>query len=80
MDGLVLREDGSAALSVRVRAVPDKGAANAAVTALLAETLAVPKSRIVLTAGATARLKTFLIEGDGAALAARLMAQCPAPL
>ena len=61
-------------LRVRVKAVPDRGKANAAVVALLAKALDVPKSRIRVTAGETARLKTVVVEGDGALLAERLAA------
>ena len=57
-------------LRVRVKAVPDKGKANAAVIALLAKALSVPKSAMTLVSGDTARLKTIEIEGDPAALAA----------
>jgi uncharacterized protein (TIGR00251 family) len=61
-----------AALKVRVRAVPDKGAANAAVTATLAEWLGVPKSTVTLVSGSTARIKAIAIAGDGEQLRARL--------
>jgi uncharacterized protein YggU (UPF0235/DUF167 family) len=54
--------------------VPDKGKANAAVIALLAKALGLPKSAVTLVAGETARLKTLAIAGDGEALAARLVA------
>jgi uncharacterized protein YggU (UPF0235/DUF167 family) len=69
-----MRDDGSAVLRVRVKAVPDKGKANAAVIAVLAKALDVPKSAVTLISGETARLKTVEIEGDPAALAARLEA------
>jgi uncharacterized protein len=59
------------ALKVRVRAVPDKGAANAAVIEALADWLGVPKSTVSLVAGSTSRVKSIAISGDGAALAAR---------
>ena len=65
-----LRDDGSAVLRLRVKAVPDKGRANAGVVALLAKALGVPKSAIAVTHGETARLKTLSIAGDGPALAA----------
>lgn len=60
------------ALKVRVRAVPDKGAANTAVTATLADWLGVPKSTVTLVSGTTARVKGVAIAGDGDALRARL--------
>lgn len=59
-------------LRVRVKAVTDKGKANAAVIVLVAKALDVPKSRIRVTAGETARLKTVAIEGDGDELVGRL--------
>lgn len=61
-----------AALKVRVRAVPDKGAANAAVIATVADWLGVPKSTVTLVSGSTARIKGIAITGDGAQLSARL--------
>ena len=72
IEGTELRDDGSAVLRVRVRAVPDRGKANAAVIALLAKALGVPKSAVTLASGDTARFKTLAIEGDRAALAARI--------
>jgi uncharacterized protein len=60
------------ALKIRVRSVPDKGAANTAVTATLAEWLGVPKSTVTLASGATARIKSIAIAGDGDDLRARL--------
>ena len=61
-----------AALKVRVRAAPDKGAANAAVTETIAEWLGIPKSRVTLVSGATARIKTIAVAGDAAQLAVQL--------
>ncbi len=72
IEGVELRDDGQAVLRLRVAAVPDKGRANAAVVALLARALDVPKSSIAVVAGETARLKTLALAGDGAALAARI--------
>lgn len=61
-------------LRLRVKAVPDKGKANAAAIALLAKALGLPKSAVTLVAGDTARLKTVEIEGDPVLLAARIEA------
>ncbi len=58
------------ALKIAVTAPPDKGKANAAVTALLAKTFGVAKSSVTLMAGETDRRKTLRIVGDPAALAA----------
>lgn len=72
IEGVETRDDGNQVLRVRVKAVPDRGKANAAVVALLARALDVPKSRVSVTAGETARLKTVLVAGDGTALVAAL--------
>ena len=53
--------DGS--LRIAVTASPEKGKANQAIIQLLAKKVKVAKSRIVLTAGASARNKTFLVVG-----------------
>ena len=68
MDGVEIRDDGTAVLRVRVSAVPDKGKANAAVVALLARVLGVSKSSIRVTSGETSRLKTISIAGTGSTL------------
>jgi hypothetical protein len=52
------------AVLVKVRAPADKGAANDAVIALLAEALDLPRSRLTLLRGATARQKLFAIAPD----------------
>lgn len=53
-------------LAVKVRAIPDKGEANAALLAVLAKWLRLPKSRFELAAGGKSRSKTVAIAGDGA--------------
>lgn len=56
-------------LKVRVRAAPIEGQANAALIALLATVLKLPKSRFTLMAGDVSRLKQIDIEGlDATAL------------
>ena len=57
-----------------MRAVPEDGKANAALIAVTAKTLKLPASRIKLAAGATSRVKTLVLSGDPAELAARLEA------
>ena len=49
-------------VQVKVRAPADKGAANEAVIALLAEALDCPPSRLTLLHGATSRQKLFRVE------------------
>lgn len=72
VEGIAALSDGSTVIAARVRAVPEKGAANAALEALLAKTLGLPRSTVSVTAGGTARLKTVTLTGDPAALAAAL--------
>jgi uncharacterized protein len=58
-------------LKVRVRAAPEKGRANAAIEALLAKALHLPKSAVSVEKGETQRIKTVRIVADasiGAAL------------
>lgn len=74
IEGVEVRDDGRVVLRLRVSAVPDKGRANAAAVALLANVLGVPKAAIAVTSGHTARLKTLAITGDGPALAAAVSA------
>ena len=64
IEGFETLADGSEVLRIRVAAVPDKGKANAAVIALLAKSLSLPKSALTLVAGETARLKTVRVEND----------------
>lgn len=61
-------------LKARVRAVPENGKANTALTALLAESLGVPKAAVRIVSGAASRLKKVEISGDVKVLAARLEA------
>jgi hypothetical protein len=51
------------ALRVRLSAPPVEGAANAALIALLAERLDLPKSAVTLASGATGRAKTLRVRG-----------------
>ncbi len=74
IDGIAAAADGSAHLAARVRAVPEKGAANKALEALLAEALGVPRRAVSVVAGSTARLKTVRIAGDPAVLVQRIEA------
>ena len=64
IEGYETLADGTEVLRARVSAVPDKGKANAAVIALLAKSLRLPKSSITVTSGETARLKTVRIDAD----------------
>jgi uncharacterized protein YggU (UPF0235/DUF167 family) len=74
VDGVAALSDGRSVLQARVRAAPDKGAANAAVELVLAKALGVPRSAVTLVSGHTARLKSLRVEGDVGAIVARLSA------
>ena len=74
VDGWSEGSDGRAHLKVRVGAVPEDGKANAALVALLAKTLGVAKSAVIIAAGHTARMKRIEIGGDAKDLHARLAA------
>ncbi|MBI1329075.1 MAG: DUF167 domain-containing protein [Alphaproteobacteria bacterium] len=74
VDGWVNGADGKPYLKARVSAPPEDGKANAALIQLLAKTLGVSKSSLVITSGETARLKIVEAAGDVVALQARLNA------
>ena len=70
VEGIATLADGCEIALAGVRAVPEDGAANAALVALLAKTFNRPKSAVAVVAGATARLKQVRISGEPKALAA----------
>jgi uncharacterized protein YggU (UPF0235/DUF167 family) len=72
LDGLETLSDGRVVLKARVRAAPTEGEANAALIGLLSRLLDLPKSRVSLVQGASARIKTLRLEGDGPVLEHRL--------
>jgi uncharacterized protein (TIGR00251 family) len=72
IDGISQLADGRAVLKVRVRVAPSEGAANDAVGRLIAKALGVAPRDVSLEAGATARIKTLRISGDGPTLVAAL--------
>lgn len=72
--GVETTVDGRSHLVVRVRAVPEKGAANAALERLVADVLGLPRRSVSVAGGATARLKTLRIAGDLSEIDARLQA------
>ena len=72
VDGIERLADGRSVLGVRVRAAPHEGAANAALSRLLADALGTARRNVSIVSGVTARLKRIKIAGDGAGLAAAL--------
>jgi len=79
VEGLERLADGSLVLKVKVTPPPEDGRANAALLALLAREWKLPKRGLSIVAGHTARNKTLLLSGDGAALERLLRERCPPP-
>jgi uncharacterized protein YggU (UPF0235/DUF167 family) len=73
--GVGVSADGSHHLKARVRAVPEKGAANTALETLIAAWLGTPRRDVKLIAGGTSRLKTVRIFGDPTVIAAAIEAR-----
>lgn len=69
VEGVETTADGRCHLAARVRAVPEKGAANAALEKLLARALGIPRNSVSVVAGGTSRLKTVRVSGDPGELA-----------
>ncbi|MFZ5717887.1 MAG: DUF167 family protein [Pseudomonadota bacterium] len=72
VEGWAADEAGRPVLKLRVAAAATEGAANAAVIALVAKALRVPKSAIRIAAGASARVKRLEIDGVAEADVARV--------
>lgn len=71
--------DGNEVMIAHVRALPSDGAANMALTRLVAECLGVARSKVDVVSGHTSRVKVLHVEGDGAGLAAALAALAARP-
>lgn len=74
IEGVETAADGRSHLVARVRAVPEKGEANAALERLLSKTLGVSRGAVSVVAGGTSRLKTVRVEGQPAELSRSLAA------
>jgi uncharacterized protein YggU (UPF0235/DUF167 family) len=72
IDGVGPLSDRTLILKLRVRAVPEDGAANEAVRRILARALDVATAAVSLRAGPTARIKTLLVQGGPRLLSERL--------
>jgi uncharacterized protein (TIGR00251 family) len=70
IEGVDTLADGRAVLRVRVRAVPEEGAANSALQVVLAKAFGRPKSAVALISGAKQRVKVVMIGGETGSLAA----------
>jgi uncharacterized protein (TIGR00251 family) len=64
--------DGRPVLQVRVRALPQDGAANEALIKVLAKALGFPTTSVRLESGATGRVKCLRLSGDATLLRERL--------
>lgn len=72
ISGTARLADGRPVLQARVRAVPEDGAANAALVRLIAKALDLSQRSVRIEAGATGRVKTLALDGDPSALQAEL--------
>lgn len=63
---------GGIALAARVRAVPEKGSANAALERLVADWLDVPRTSVSVEAGGKSRVKSVRVAGDVRTLETRI--------
>jgi hypothetical protein len=72
IDGIEQLPDGRSVLKARVRAASTEGEANDALCRLIAKTLRVPPRDVVVSGGATSRVKRLAISGDGPTLSAAL--------
>ena len=76
IDGLSSSEtpqkNNAAFIKARVRAVPEKGKANAALEKLIAKWLGLAKSDVTIHTGSKSRIKSVALEGDPADLSARI--------
>ena len=72
IEGTRLLADGRQVLAVRVRAIPEDGAANQALCMLLAKSAGVAKSRATLVSGQSQRIKIVRIDGAPDAIVAAL--------
>jgi uncharacterized protein YggU (UPF0235/DUF167 family) len=73
IEGWAKDEAGRPYLKARVRAQPVDGKANAALEALVAEALGLPKSAVTVSAGGASRLKHLTVRGLDEAEAVRLL-------
>lgn len=73
IDRRALDANGEAYLKARVRAAPEKGEANAALEALLANALGAAKAKVKVARGISARMKIVEVEGASAAELAKFV-------
>ncbi len=74
IDGVTALSGGSRVLAARVRAVPEKGSANAALEKLVAGALGVARATVSVASGHKARIKTVHVSGNAKDLIGALTA------
>jgi uncharacterized protein (TIGR00251 family) len=72
ISGVVPLSDGRQVLQVRVRALPQDGAANQALVALLAKSLQLPTAAVRIQSGATGRVKCLRLRGEPSTIVAAI--------
>jgi uncharacterized protein (TIGR00251 family) len=79
VEGIEAGADGRPHIKARVRALPAEGAANEALTGLVAKWIGVPRRDVSILSGATSRGKIVLVRGDAKELMERLRDLLSAP-
>ncbi|MDN5926444.1 MAG: DUF167 family protein [Hyphomicrobiales bacterium] len=72
IEGIEVGADGRSCVKARVRALPSEGAANDALTRLVAKWIGVPRREVSILSGATSRSKILLVRGDAKELAEKI--------
>lgn len=78
IEGLGQDAGGATFLKVRVRAVPQDGEANEALTRLIAKSLRLPSSSVRIESGGASRVKTLALNGDPVTIEEALTRVCGA--
>lgn len=79
LEGLMRNANGQAYLKARVRAIPEKGKANAALEKLIAKAICVPRSVVSVVKGSTDRVKTVQISRQDISVKTALQALLKEP-
>ena len=77
IDGVETRDDGNQYLKVKIRAIPEDGAANDAIIKIIAKALKIPKSDIELKNGQKGRTKCLLVKNKNLDIEAIIKALLP---
>lgn len=77
IDGFENRDDGNQYLKVKIRAIPEDGAANESIIKIIAKALKIPKSDIELKSGQKGRIKCLLVKNKNLDIEAIIKALLP---